>query len=159
MPVLQGRRREKVKAFHRFPCGHFFHRWCVHPLWRSCRTHTPSGAVAESPHRIRPHSLICRRTKKTFTGVTMDLTASKIVIGISPFNISDKFFGQLNIRRKSLRSKKSGTIAKNQKTSRFSCRNASTEGRWVEVKVIFVVRGEWRANFYSALLKIIKIWV
>ena len=34
---------------------------------------------------------------------------------LSPFNISDKFLCQLNIRRKSLRPKKSGGIARNQK--------------------------------------------
>ena len=35
---------------------------------------------------------------------------------LSPFNISDKFLCQLNIRRKSLRPKKSGGIARNQKS-------------------------------------------
>ena len=49
-------------------------------------------------------------------GVSVVLTASKIVIGISPFNISDKSLCQLNIRRKSLRPKKSGGIARNQKS-------------------------------------------
>lgn len=49
-------------------------------------------------------------------GATVVFTASKIVIGISPFNISDKFLYQLNIRRKSLRPKKSGGIARNQKS-------------------------------------------
>ena len=44
-----------------------------------------------------------------------DLTASKMIIGISPFDISDKFLCQLNIRRKSLRPKKSGACAKKTK--------------------------------------------
>jgi hypothetical protein len=62
-------------------------------------------------------------------GVTMDLTASKIVIGISPFNISDKFLCQLNIRRKSLRPKKSGSCARKQKSPPEFLRECKSEGR------------------------------
>ena len=62
-------------------------------------------------------------------GVTVDLTASKIVIDISPFDFSDKFLCRLNIRRESLRPKKSGSCARKQKSPPEFLRKCKSEGR------------------------------
>ena len=53
----------------------------------------------------------------------------KIVMGISPFDFSDKFLCRLNIRRKSLRPKKSGSCARKQKSPPEFLRKCKSEGR------------------------------
>ena len=62
-------------------------------------------------------------------GVTVDLTASKIVIGISPFDFLTNSLCHLNIRRKSLRPKKSGSCARKQKSPPEFLRKCKSEGR------------------------------
>ena len=71
-----------------------------------------------------------------------------------PFDFPDKFLCHLNIRRKWLRLKKSGSSARKQKTLPQSCKNASAKGLNVlysySCRPVTIMRRMIRSDFHPA---------